>query len=125
MLLALFAGVALALAMVGVFGVMSYFVTQRTREIGIRIALGASRAEVMRLVIRQGLMLTAAGVALGLAAGAVGSQVIRNLLFGVSALDPIAFGGAALLFAVVSFAASYLPARRATRVDPMIALRAE
>jgi putative ABC transport system permease protein len=117
--------VVLLLAAIGLYGVTSYSVNRRTREIGIRIALGASRAEVMRLVVRQGLTLTAAGVALGLTAGAVGSQVIRNLLFGVSALDPIAFGGAALLFAIVSFAASYLPARRATRVDPMIALRAE
>jgi putative ABC transport system permease protein len=89
------------------------------------MALGADRSTVLRLVIRQGLVLTAIGVVLGLAAGAAGAQVIRSLLFGVSALDPVAFGAAALLFAIVALAASYLPARRATRVDPMIALRTE
>ena len=89
------------------------------------MALGADRATVLRLVIRQGLVLTAIGVALGLAAGAAGAQVLRSLLFGISALDPLAFGGAALLFGLVSLAASYLPARRATRVDPMVALRYE
>ena len=89
------------------------------------MALGADRVSVLRLVIRQGLVLTAIGVGLGLAAGAAGAQLLRSLLFGVSALDPLAFGGAALLFGVVSLAASYLPARRAARVDPMLALRAE
>jgi ABC-type antimicrobial peptide transport system permease subunit len=89
------------------------------------MALGADRDRVMRLVLRQGLVLTAAGLAFGLAAGAAGAQVLRSLLFGVSALDPVAFGGAVALFAAVSLAASYLPARRAMRVDPMLALRAE
>ena len=117
--------VVLLLAAIGIYGVTSYSVNRRTREIGIRMALGADRATVLRLVIRQGLVLTGIGVGLGLAAGAAGAQVIRSLLFGVSSLDPIAFGGAALLFAIVSLAASYLPARRATRVDPMLALRAE
>ena len=117
--------VVLLLAAIGIYGVTSYSVSRRTREIGIRMALGADRSSVLRLVIRQGLRLTAIGVALGLVAGAAGAQVLRSLLFGVSALDPIAFGGAALLFGAVSLAASYLPARRATRVDPMIALRTE
>jgi predicted permease len=117
--------VVLLLAAIGIYGVTSYSVDRRTREIGIRMALGANRSTVLRLVIRQGVTLTAIGVALGLTAGAAGSQVLRSLLFGISALDPIAFGGAALLFGAVSLAASYLPARRATRVDPMIALRAE
>jgi putative ABC transport system permease protein len=117
--------VVLLLAAIGIYGVTSYSVARRTREIGIRMALGADRSTVLRLVIRQGMVLTAIGVGLGLAAGAGGAQVLRSLLFGVSALDPVAFGGAALLFAAVSLAASYLPARRATRVDPMIALRAE
>jgi putative ABC transport system permease protein len=89
------------------------------------MALGANRGAVMRLVVRQGVMLTAAGMALGLAAAAAGAQLIRTLLFGVSALDPLAFGGAALVFAAVSLAASYVPARRAMNVDPTIALRAE
>jgi putative ABC transport system permease protein len=89
------------------------------------MALGADRGRVLRLVVRQGVALTAIGIGLGLAAGAGAAQLLRSLLFGVSALDPIAFGVAALLFAVVSLAASYLPARRAMRVDPMIALRAE
>jgi putative ABC transport system permease protein len=117
--------VVLLLAAIGIYGVTSYSVHRRTREIGIRMALGADRAAVMRLVVRQGVVLTATGVALGLAAAAVGAQLIRSLLFGVSALDPVAFAGAALLFAVVSLAASYIPARRAMRVDPMTALRAE
>jgi putative ABC transport system permease protein len=117
--------VVLLLAAIGIYGVTSYSVSRRTREIGIRMALGADRSTVLRLVIRQGLILTAIGVAIGLAAGAAGAQVLRSLLFGVSALDPLAFGGAALLFGAVALAASYLPARRATRVDPMVALRAE
>jgi putative ABC transport system permease protein len=117
--------VVLLLAAIGIYGVTSYSASRRTREIGIRMALGANRTSVLRLVIRQGLVLTAIGVALGLAGGAAGAQVLRSLLFGVSALDPIAFGGSALLFGLVALAASYLPARRATRVDPMLALRAE
>jgi predicted permease len=117
--------VVLLLAAIGIYGVTSYSVDRRTREIGIRMALGANRASVLRLVIRQGVMLTGTGIVLGLAAGAAGSQVLRSLLFGISTLDPLAFGGAALLLGLVSLGASYLPARRATRVDPMVALRAE
>ena len=117
--------VVLLLAAIGIYGVTSYSVSRRTREIGIRMALGADRSTVLRLIIRQGLVLTALGVAIGLAAGAAGAQVLRSLLFGVSALDPVAFGGAALLFGAVALTASYLPARRATRVDPTLALRAE
>ena len=117
--------VVLLLAAIGIYGVMSYSVSRRAREIGIRMALGADRGTVLRLVIKQGAVLTAAGIGLGLALGAAGAQLLRSLLFGVSALDPIAFGGAAVLFGVVSIAASYLPARRATHVDPMLALRTE
>jgi len=117
--------IVLLLAAIGIYGVTSYSVNRRTREIGIRMALGADRRAVLRLIVRQGLVLTAIGVMLGLAAGAAGSQVLGSLLFGISALDPLAFGGAALVFGAIAFAASYLPARRATRVDPMVALRAE
>ncbi len=117
--------VVLLLAAVGIYGVTLYAVNRRTREIGVRMALGADRQSVVRLVLRQGLALTAIGVVIGLVAGAAGAQVLRSLLFGISALDPVAFGGAALLFGLVSLVASYLPARRAARVDPMVALRAE
>ncbi len=117
--------VVLLLAAIGIYGVTAYGAARRTHEIGIRMALGADRTRVMRLVIRQGLVLTAAGIALGLPAGAAAAHVLRSWLFGISALDPVAFGAAALLFVAVAAGASYLPARRATRVDPMIALRAE
>ena len=117
--------VVLLLAAIGVYGVTSYSVGRRTREIGIRLALGADGGTVVALVVRQGVVLTAIGIAFGLAGGAAAAQLLQSLLFGVSALDPIAFGGAAILFAAVSVAASYVPARSALRIDPMIALRAE
>ena len=115
----------LLLAAIGIYGVTSYSVAQRVREIGVRMALGADRRTVLRLVLRQGLVLTLIGIGVGLAAGAAVSQLLRSLLFGISALDPLTFGGGAALFLVVALAASYGPARRATRVDPMMALRAE
>ena len=117
--------VGLLLAAIGIYGVTSYSVNRRVREIGIRVALGADGHSVLRLILRQGIVLTMVGVIIGLAAGMVVSQVVRSLLFGVSALDPVTFGGGAALFLLVALAASYLPARRATRVDPMVALRAE
>jgi predicted permease len=117
--------VGLLLAAIGIYGVTSYSVARRVREIGIRVALGADRRTVLRMVLRQGLVLTLIGVGIGLAAGAAAGQIIRSLLFGVSGLDPIAFGVGAALFVAVALAASIGPARRATKVDPMVALRAE
>jgi predicted permease len=117
--------VALLLAAVGVFGVTSYAVSRRTREIGIRMALGASRTAVRGLVLRQAIGLTATGVAVGLAVAAAASRLLESLLFGVSGLDPLTFGGACALFALVTLAASYVPARRAMTIEPVEALRAE
>jgi putative ABC transport system permease protein len=120
-----FGVVGLLLAAIGIYGVTSYNVNQRVREIGIRVALGADRNSVLALILRQGAMLTGIGVAIGLAAGAIVAQLVRSLLFGISTLDPATFAGGGALFLVVAVAASLGPARRATRVDPMTALRAE
>jgi predicted permease len=116
---------ALALAMIGLYGVMSYAVSLRTREIGIRVALGAPRGLVLRLVVGDGLKLTFLGVALGLALSFVVTRVLRNLLLEVSATDPLTFGGVSLLLVAVAAVASFVPARRAARLDPMAALRSE
>jgi predicted permease len=125
LLLAVFAGVALALATIGIYGVMAYLVNQGTREIGIRVALGATRRNIVSLVVRQGMALALSGVAIGLAGAVMLTRLIRSLLFGVEATDPVTFVGIALLLGLVALLASYIPARRASRVDPLVALRYE
>jgi len=125
LLLSLFAGAAALLAAVGIYGVISHYVGQRTREIGLRIALGATPSQILVQVIRQGSTLILLGVTMGLAGAWVLSRVVASLLFGVSATDPTTFAAVAVLSAAVALAATYIPARRATKVDPIVALRCE
>jgi predicted permease len=124
-LVGVFAAVSVLLAAVGLYGVLSYAVSLRTREIGIRMALGARSRQVMRLVVGRGMALTALAVLLGLAGAAALSRMLMSLLFGVRATDAATFAGAAVLMCAVSFLASYLPARRAARLDPLSALAEE
>ena len=125
LLLGLFAGLALILSCIGLYGVMSYVVAQRTRELGIRMALGAQTRDVLKLVIRQGIRLTLLGAAIGGAGAVALSRVIKSWLFGVSPTDPLTFAVAALLLAVVALLSCWIPARRATKVDPITVLRSE
>jgi putative ABC transport system permease protein len=124
-LLALFGVVALVMAAVGIYSVMSYSVTQRQHEIGIRMALGAVPRDVVKLIVRQGMSLALIGVGVGLLAAFVVMRLLSSLLYGVSSTDLLTFGATALILVTVGFVASYFPARRATKVDPMIALRYE
>jgi putative ABC transport system permease protein len=124
-MLSSFALFALLLAAVGLYGVMSYLVTQSTRDIGVRVALGARPGDIVGMVVRQGLQLSAVGIVAGLAAAAALTRVMSSLLFGVSATDIATFSAVPLLLAAVALAATAIPALRATRVDPIVALRDE
>jgi ABC-type antimicrobial peptide transport system permease subunit len=116
---------SLILGVVGLYGVLSYGVAERTREIGLRMALGAQAAAVRLMVVRQGAHLLAAGIAIGLAVAVVATRALGSLLFGIGAFDPVTYLGVSVLLVVVGLAASYLPARRASNVDPNVSLRAE
>jgi putative ABC transport system permease protein len=120
-----FAALALALASVGIYGVISYLVSQRTQEIGIRLALGAGRADVLRLILTQGTKMAGLGVLIGVAASLALTRLMAKMLYGVSPSDPLTFFAVAAILTLVALAASYIPARRAMRVDPIVALRYE
>ena len=125
LLVGIFAALALVLAAVGIYGVMSYSVAQRTHKIGIRMALGARQADVLKMTVNQGLKLVSIGMMLGLAAAFLLTRLLASLLFGISSTDPITFLGISLVLLAVAILASYLPALRATKVDPIIASRAQ
>jgi putative ABC transport system permease protein len=125
LLLAIFAGVAMVLAAIGLYGVMSYSVAQRTKEIGIRMALGARRPDVVALVVKQGMALVLIGIVAGTVLSLAMTRFMAGMLFGISATDPLTFAGVPMLLGVVAFFANYLPARRGASVDPMVALRYE
>lgn len=120
-----FSGIAILLALVGLYGVISHSVSQRTQEIGIRAALGAQSRDILKLVVGQGLWMTLIGLVIGLAGAAAVTRTLKGLLFGITPTDPLTFTGIAVLFLFVALIASYIPARRAARTDPMTALRYE
>jgi ABC-type antimicrobial peptide transport system permease subunit len=122
-LLSVFGLLALGLASIGLYGILAYSVNQRKREIGLRMALGAAQATVLRLIVKEGMALVSTGVVIGCGAALVVGQLLKSMLYGTSASDPFSFGGAALVLVVVALGACYFPARRASRVDPAVALR--
>ena len=113
------------LASIGVYGVISYLVTERTREIGIRLALGAQKKNILRVILQQGFQLAEAGAAIGIVCAVIVSHIMVSLLYGVKPTDPLSFGGGAAVFIGVALLACYLPARRAMKIDPLVALRHE
>lgn len=125
LLIGILAAVALILAIVGLYGVLSYSVTQRTREMGIRLTLGAQRNDVVKLIVKQGMSLALIGIGIGLAAALMLTRIMTRVLFGISSTDLTTFAAITLILAAVAFLASYLPARRATKVDPMVSMRSE
>jgi ABC-type antimicrobial peptide transport system permease subunit len=125
LLLGVFAGVALVLATIGIYGVVAYLVSQNTREIGIRVALGATQRDILSMIVRHGMTLAFSGVAIGLTGAFLLTRLLRSLLFGVAVTDPVTFVGISVLLAFIALLASYIPARRAAQIDPMVSLRCE
>jgi putative ABC transport system permease protein len=125
LLLSIFAGVALLLTAIGIYGVMAYSVAQRTNEIGIRIALGAAQSSIFRLIVGQAMALVGISVLIGVAGAFAATRLLSSMLFNVGAWDPVTFGSIVVLISVVAFLAAWLPARRASRVNPIVALRSE